>query len=112
MRTGSSQSDEKASGCDDMASTKSTLVSIIFPTLNAGTHLRAALDSCLNQSYHDLEVLVIDGGSTDDTLQILESYSDPRLHVFHQTDNSGKLPGALNLGFAQSSGAYLTWMQA
>ncbi len=87
-------------------------VSIILPTLDADRYLREAVDSCLSQSLADLELLVIDGGSSDATLEILASYDDPRLCVIHQADNVDRLPGALNLGLQHAAGAYLTWMQA
>jgi glycosyltransferase involved in cell wall biosynthesis len=88
------------------------LVSIILTTLNAATYLHQALDSCLNQTYENLELIVVDGGSTDGTLEILASYTDPRIRLIHQKDNVGKLPGAINLGLEHAKGAYLTWMQA
>ena len=91
--------------------TSSPLVSIVLTTLNGARFLRQALDSCLSQTETDLELLVVDGGSTDETLAILASYSDPRMRVIHQVGNAGKLPGAINLGLAQAKGRYLTWMQ-
>lgn len=88
------------------------LVSIVLTTLNAAGFLREAVDSCLNQNYREIELIAVDGGSTDDTLAILQSYVDPRLRIVHQRDNDGKLPGAINLGLAIAVGKYLTWMQA
>jgi glycosyltransferase involved in cell wall biosynthesis len=87
-------------------------VSIILTTLNAARFLREAVDSCLNQTFGDLELIAVDGGSTDGTVEILESYHDPRMRIVHQQNNEGKLPGALNLGLDQARGEYLTWMQA
>lgn len=86
-------------------------VSIILTTLNGARYLRESVDSCLGQTERDLELLVVDGGSTDGTLKILDTYADPRLRVIHQVGNTGKLPGAINLGLAQAKGRYLTWMQ-
>jgi glycosyltransferase involved in cell wall biosynthesis len=88
------------------------LVSIVLTTLNAATYLRECLDSCLLQTYSHFELIVVDGGSSDETLEILATYSDPRMRLVHQRGNSGKLPGALNLGLAEARGEYLTWMQA
>lgn len=87
------------------------LVSIVLTTLNGARYLRESIDSCLGQTERDLELLVVDGGSTDDTLSILQSYSDPRMRVIHQVGNVGRLPGAINLGLSQARGRYLTWMQ-
>lgn len=86
-------------------------VSIVLPTYNGARYIRAALDSTLSQTYPHIEVIVVDGGSKDGTLEILATYQDPRLHLVHQPANTGRLPGALNLGFQRASGNYLTWMQ-
>jgi glycosyltransferase involved in cell wall biosynthesis len=89
-------------------------VSIVLPTYNAARYLREAVDSCLNQTHRDIELICVDGGSTDGTLKILDEYvaQDPRVSIVHQPANSGKLPGALSLGFRHSTGEYLEWMQA
>lgn len=86
-------------------------VSIVLPTYNGAKYLRRCLDTCLAQTYENFELIIVDGGSTDDTLSILAEYNDPRIILVHQPANSGRLPGALNLGFARSTGEYLTWMQ-
>jgi len=88
------------------------LVSIVLTTLNAATYLRQAVDSCLQQTHGNLELIAVDGGSTDGTQGILEAVQDPRLRLVHQERNAGKLPGAINLGLSQAGGEYLTWMQA
>jgi glycosyltransferase involved in cell wall biosynthesis len=82
-------------------------ISIILPTYNGAAYLRESLDSCLNQSFHDLELIVVVDGSTDESDTILGSYSDPRLRVIRQI-NQG-LPAALNSGFAQALGRFLSW---
>ena len=88
------------------------LVSIILTTLNAAPFLRESIDSCLSQTYPHFELIVVDGNSTDGTLDIVATYTDPRIHLIHQANNAGKLPGALNLGLSHARGEYLTWMQA
>jgi glycosyltransferase involved in cell wall biosynthesis len=87
------------------------LVSIVLTTLNGARYLREAVDSCLGQTYENIELIMIDGGSTDGTLDILATYDDPRMRIIHQENNVGKLPGAINLGLDNARGAYLTWMQ-
>jgi len=79
--------------------------------LNVAPYLRFAIDSCLQQTYPNIELIIVDGGSTDGTLEIIATYSDPRIRLIHQTGNVGKLPGAINLGLANARGQYLTWMQ-
>ena len=74
------------------------LVSIIVPVYNAEEYLEECLDSILNQTYSNLEVILINDGSTDKSLNIIESYAekDSRI-VFDTIINSG--PGACrNIG--------------
>jgi glycosyltransferase involved in cell wall biosynthesis len=91
---------------------KTPLVSIVLTTLNAAEYLRESVDSCLNQTYQNIELILVDGGSTDETIQILEGYYARKLKIINQSNNYGKLPGAINLGLDQAKGEYLTWMQA
>jgi glycosyltransferase involved in cell wall biosynthesis len=88
-----------------------SVVSIILTTLNCARFLPESIDSCLEQTYSNIELIIVDGGSTDGTLEIVAGYIDPRLRLIHQPGNTGKLPGALNLGLEQALGEYLTWMQ-
>lgn len=83
-------------------------VSIILPTYNGARYLEQSLDSCLKQTYANIELIIVDDASTDTTPGILSSYSDPRLKVIRHKRNM-RLPAALNTGFAHASGEYLTW---
>lgn len=87
------------------------LVSIVLPTLDGERYIAESVASCLAQSYDDLELIVVDGGSSDGTLRIVDSFGDPRIRVVHQLDNADRLPGALNLGFAEARGELFTWTQ-
>lgn len=88
------------------------LVSIILTTLNGARFLRESIDSCLGQTHSSIELIVVDGGSTDGTLDIVAGYAaDPRVRLIHQQDNAGRLPGAINLGLDAAVGDYLTWTQ-
>ena len=87
------------------------LVSIVLPTYNVGRFVAASIDSCLQQSYQNFELIVVDGCSEDDTLQIVRNFRDPRIRVYSQPSNSGRLPGALNIGFSHAAGDFLTWTQ-
>lgn len=86
-------------------------VTIILTTLNSECFVARSIESCLNQTYTDLELVIVDGGSTDRTLEIVGSYDDPRIRVIHQKDNTGKLPGAINLGMQNARGDFITWTQ-
>ncbi len=83
-------------------------VSIVLPTHNGSRYLRQSIDSCLNQTYPNIELIVVDDGSADETSAILQSYDDPRLIVLRHETNRG-LPATLNTGFAHATGQYLTW---
>jgi glycosyltransferase involved in cell wall biosynthesis len=89
-----------------------TRVSIVIPCYNLGEYLQEALDSALAQTHPDLEVLLIDDGSTDPaTTTILDSLAPhPRLRVF-RTTNQG-VARARNFGIGQATGAYILPLDA
>jgi glycosyltransferase involved in cell wall biosynthesis len=86
-------------------------VTIILTTLNSEKFIERSLESCLTQTHPDLELLVVDGGSTDQTLEIVTQYRDHRIRIINQIDNEGKLPGAINLGLEHATGEMITWTQ-
>jgi len=84
-------------------------ISIILPTHNGARYLAGSIQSCLEQTFEDIELLLVDDASTDSTPQILEGFaSDPRVRILRSEQNL-KLPGALNMGFSQARGRLLTW---
>lgn len=83
-------------------------VSIVLPTYNRAQYIRKSIDSCLGQTYSNIELIIVDDCSTDETPEIINSYEDNRIKYIRHTTNIG-LPNALNTGFANSSGEYLTW---
>jgi glycosyltransferase involved in cell wall biosynthesis len=87
------------------------LVSIVLPTFNGSRYIATSIESVLAQTYRSIELIVVDGGSTDGTLDIVNRFQDPRIKVVQQANNAGRLPGALNLGFARAQGDYFTWTQ-
>jgi glycosyltransferase involved in cell wall biosynthesis len=89
----------------------SPLVSVVLPTLNGSRYIAASIGSVLGQTYRNLELIVVDGGSTDGTLEIVAGVADARLKLVRQRDNADRLPGALNDGFALATGTYFTWAQ-
>ena len=87
-------------------------LSIIIPVYNASQYLPACLDSILQQSYQDFEVLLVNDGSKDDSADICLKYAnkDSRFRYYYQ-DNAG--PGsARNLGLTHSQGRYITFVDA
>jgi glycosyltransferase involved in cell wall biosynthesis len=86
-----------------------TLVSVVVPCLNSLDFLPAALDSIFAQDYSAIECIVVDGGSTDGTLELLESYGE-RLRWLSRPDNGAF--DAINDGFKLSHGSILAWLNA
>lgn len=82
-------------------------VSVVMPCYNGALYLKEAIGSVLNQSFKELELIVVNDGSTDDSLQIVEHYCkiDKRVKVINQT-NQGQ-SAARNSGMAIATGKYL-----
>lgn len=81
------------------------LVTVLMPTYNRAQFILEAVASVLSQSYANLELIVIDDGSTDDTLARLASLADPRIKIL--TRQHVGIPAALNAGLAAASGSYI-----
>jgi len=84
-------------------------ISIVLPTYNGEKYIRESINSCLNQTYDNLELIIVDDASSSETLRIINSYSDKRIKYLRNETNLG-LSEALNRGFALASGVYLTWI--
>ena len=87
-------------------------ISVIIPAYNAIDYLDEAINSIINQSFRDLEIICVDDGSTDNTLEVLQSYAskDNRIQVYHQ-ENQGP-GGAINTGLSKAKGKYIYVMDA
>ena len=85
-------------------------ISIVLPVYNGERYLQGAIESILDQTYTDWELILVDDCSVDSTPQIIDYYStkDERIMAIHNETNQ-KLPKSLNIGFAASCGEYLTW---
>lgn len=89
----------------------SPTVSVVIPCYNLGEYLDEAVQSVLDQTYQDFEILIVDDGSTDErTRALLASYERPRTRVV-RTENRG-LSAARNSGAAMTSGRYLCMLDA
>jgi glycosyltransferase involved in cell wall biosynthesis len=86
----------------------SGLVSIVLPTYTRAQLLPHAIRSVLAQTYRDLELIVVDDNSKDNTPEVVRSFADPRIRYVRNEKNL-KLPGTLNKGFALARGRFLTW---
>ena len=82
-------------------------ISLIIPVYNKEDFVVRCIDSLINQSYEDIEIIAIDDGSTDDSLKILNELEkkDQRMKVFHQ-DNAG-VSVARNRGLLEATGDYV-----
>ena len=85
-------------------------VSVIVPSLNQGLYLRQCVDSILSQGYQNLEVLIIDGGSSDKSVSIIREYEKKISYWVSEPDNGQS--DAINKGFKKSSGDLVAWLNA
>lgn len=87
-------------------------VSVIIPVYNAEKYLRQCLDSIIEQTLKEVEIICVDDGSTDGSVHILKEYSvgDPRIKVFLQK-NQGAGP-ARNAAMEAASGEFIAFMDA
>ena len=83
------------------------LVSIIIPVYNGEKYMREAIDSALNQTYKNIEVIVVNDGSKDKTDEIALSYGD-KIRYFKK--ENGGVSTALNLGINEMKGEYFCWL--
>ena len=90
------------------------LVSVIVPAFNAAAYLGAALDSVRAQTVRDLEIIVIDDGSSDDTAAIARMHAseDPRVRVLPREKPSGRPASARNAGLRVARGKYIALLDA
>lgn len=86
-------------------------VTVLMPVYNGEAFLRPTMESIFAQTFTDFEFLVIDDGSTDDTVAIVRSFDDPRIRLLHNPKRL-KLSGALNRGLDEAQGRYIARMDA
>ncbi len=88
----------------------SKLVSIILPVYNAEKYINQCIDSVLNQTYKNLELVIVNDGSTDLTDQLIKAYEDERINYIKK-DNSG-VSDSRNIGISNSHGEYIMFIDA
>ena len=88
------------------------MISVIVPVYNVEKYIRACLDSIINQTYQDLEILLIDDGSTDSSGAICDEYAgkDERIKVVHK--ENGGLSSARNMGLDIAQGEYVGFVDS
>ena len=85
-------------------------MSVVIPSLNQGQYIEETILSVLGQRYPNLEIIVIDGGSTDNTIEILGKYKD-QISYWHSREDKGQAD-AINQGMSVSSGDILCWLNS
>jgi glycosyltransferase involved in cell wall biosynthesis len=84
----------------------SELVSVVIPVYNSAHFLKESLESVINQTYSNIEIICVNDGSTDNSLEILQQYSD-KITIISQKNHG--LASALNLGIHKMKGIWFKW---
>jgi glycosyltransferase involved in cell wall biosynthesis len=82
-------------------------ISVILTSYNHDNYINEAIDSVLNQTFTDFELIIWDDGSSDDSWEIIQSYSDPRIQVFQNPQNKGPVFGINKAIFEIARGKYI-----
>lgn len=85
------------------------LISVVLPVYNVEPYIKEAIDSVMNQTIQDFEILIIDDCSTDNTLDVVRAYDDERIKIITKACNKG-LIDSLNIGFELAKGKYIARM--
>lgn len=85
-------------------------ISIVTPTYNQGAYIEECIQSILGQGYPNLDYIIIDGGSSDNTIDIIKKYQDKLSYWVSEKDNG--LYDALNKGFKKATGKILGWLNS
>jgi len=91
--------------------TKPPRASVVMPVYNSEKYLKSAMDSILEQSFKNFDFIIIDDASTDNSLEIIKSYTDPRIKLVINNKNQG-ISYSLNRGINLSSGEYIIRMDS
>jgi hypothetical protein len=85
-------------------------VSVIVPVFKAEQYVEITIQSLLNQTYKNLEILIVDDGSPDRSIEICRRFSDPRIKIIQQPNRG--LPGARNTGIRHATGEFIGFLDA
>ena len=90
---------------------ESPLVTVFMPMYNSEAYIREALESMMNQTYSHIEIIIVDDGSTDGSVEIVNSYQDSRIRLIRNKENKG-IPYTRNVGLQAATGKYMAIMDA
>ena len=85
-------------------------ISIVVPSYNQGRFIGECLESIVSQNYPDLELIVMDGGSTDESVSVIERYA--HAISYWQSERDGGQSAAINAGMARASGQIVAWLNS
>lgn len=85
-------------------------ISIIIPVFNKENYIQTAIESVLSQSFKDFEIIIVNDGSTDNTLEVLSSLTDKRIRIINQSKSGVSL--ARNRGIIEANGEYICFLDA
>lgn len=88
-----------------------TLVSIVVPVFNAASYISDTILSVKSQTYEDWELLLIDDGSTDSSVEIMKTFENEKIHVLEMTGNKSAAL-ARNLGIKEAKGRFIAFLDA
>lgn len=86
------------------------MISVVVPAYNAAKTIVRCVDSLLSQTFQDWELIIIDDGSTDNTLDVCQSFQDKRIYAHHKSN--GGVSSARNYGLAYTKGEYIAFVDA
>lgn len=81
------------------------MISVVIPAYNHESFIGAAIDSVLNQTWNDLELIIVDDGSTDSTADVIQSFDDPRLSYYYQENQDAY--NTINRGMSLAKGEFI-----
>ena len=92
---------------DNIVIKSNPLISIIIPVYNGENYIKDAINSALNQTYKNIEIIVVDDGSKDNTANIIKEFKNKVIYIYK---NNGGVASALNCAIEASKGDYISWL--
>jgi len=86
-------------------------ITVLLPVYNGDKYLRESIESILKQTFNNFELIIINDGSTDNSLKIAKSFNDPRIKIINNKKNLGIIK-SLNIGLSQAKGKYIARLDA